>query len=213
MTYGITQKISPKLSREVLDGIVENDRHSETPADWRPGYELANTIRQLMERAIEGDDIPSPERVWSWLKLTDAETGYSSDRLQPVRDWLLLNSDLRRRIQKLAIETNSERERPWVVIVHDLPIANGGLALSADDTAEFLIEIGSKNELSEFDLLLWADLVRSQQSVDGISEDIKPAVSFGLEAVSTGAQMSVVSISFFGLEKSLGRICPSRPKA
>lgn len=181
MTYGITQKISPKLSREILDGIVENYRRSETPADWRPGYELANTIRQLMERAIEGNDVPSPERVWSWLKLTDVETGYSSDRNQPVRDWLLLNSDLRRRIQKLAIETYSGRNGPWIVIVHDLPIANGGLALSADDTAEFLIQIGSKNELSEFDLLLWADLVRSQQSVDGISKEIKPAVSFSLE--------------------------------
>lgn len=181
MTYGIIQKISPKLSREILDGIAEGFEHSKRPTDRQPGYELASSIRQLMERAIQGDDLPSPERVWSWLRLTNDETGHSSDRNQPVRDWLILNSDLRRRIQRFAINKYGEREGPWIVIIHDLPAANRGLALSAVDTAELLIEIGSKDTLSKFDTQLWTDLIRSQQSADGISEEIRPAVSFGIE--------------------------------
>jgi hypothetical protein len=177
LTHAITQRISPKLSGEILNAIAANFRRANKPADWRPGYELSNSIKQLVERAIQDADVPSPENVWSWLRLTDDETGYSSERNQPVRDWLTQNTDLRRKIQRLALNSATKSDEPWLVIVHDLPTANRGLALSVSDTIELLVEIGSKTDLSNSDTQLWADLVKSRQSRDGISQDIMPAVT------------------------------------
>ena len=70
MTYGISKVISPKLSGAVLNEMAEQLRANKA-ADWRPGYELSSAANQLVERAILDNDVPSPERVWSWLKLTE----------------------------------------------------------------------------------------------------------------------------------------------
>jgi hypothetical protein len=181
MVYGITQKISPKLSGEVLDEVVLRIQRCNKPEHWKPEYELSSGINLLVERAIVDDDIPSPERVWSWLKLLENEGGYSSERKRPVHNWLTQNPELRRKIQRIAFSAASGNDGPWITIVHDLPAVNRGLALSALDVVELLTEIGSKENLDNFDIALWTDLVRSQQSANGVSEEIRPAVSLGRE--------------------------------
>jgi hypothetical protein len=181
MTYGISQTISPKLSGVVLDEIAKHLERQSKSSGWRPGYELSSAINQLLERAVEDSDIPSPTRVWSWLKLTETETGHSSDRKQPVSDWLAQNRDLRRQIQGNVLNASQEADGPWLAIVHDLPIANRSLVLSSADTADFLIEIGSKENLTDFDITLWTDLVRSQQSLDGIPDEVRSAASLGIQ--------------------------------
>ena len=118
-------------------------------------------------------------RVWSWLKLRDDETGYSSEQEQPVRDWLAERPAFRRKIQRMALDASDGDDGPWMAIVHDLPSANRGLALSIADAAEFLDEIGSKNVLSDFDIQLWVGLVQSQQGASGLSEGVGPSVLLG----------------------------------
>jgi hypothetical protein len=179
MTYGISKVISPKLSGTVLDEIAQQLKEANKAADWRPGYELSSAINQLIERAIQDSDVPSPERVWSWLKLTEIE--YSSDRKQPVSDWLERNPDLRRKIQRNVINASNGSDGPWIAIVHDLPIVNPALALSTADIADLLIEISSKAALTDFDVALWTDLIRSQRSSDGFPEDVRSAASQGIE--------------------------------
>lgn len=180
MVYGIMRSISPRQSGEVLDEIVSHVKRLKRPAYWRPGYELANSIRQLVEKAIEDDELPSPERAWSWLKLTEGETGYSAERRKPIHDWLLRNPDLRRKIQKIALSNVSSGDGPWIAIVHDLPTVNQGLSLTVTDTSELLIEIGAKETLNEFDIELWTDLVRSQQSASGVLIEIQTAADLGM---------------------------------
>jgi len=96
-----------------------------------------------------------------------------------VSDWLAQNPDLRRQIQRSVINTSNGPDGPWIAIVHDLPIANPALALSRDDAAGFLIEIASKEIPTDFDIKLWSDLVRSQQSADGIPEQVSSAARLG----------------------------------
>jgi hypothetical protein len=182
MVYGITRKISPKLSGEILDEIALHIQRSKKPAYWHPGYELSNSIHQLVEKAIESDEGPSAERAWSWLKLTEDERGSASDRRRPVHDWLIRNPGLRRQIQKIALSSTTGDGGPWIAIVHDLPTVNQGLALTHTDIVELLVEIGSKDDISEFDIALWADLIRSQQSIEGIPNEIQGAADFGVRS-------------------------------
>jgi hypothetical protein len=180
MVYGITRSISPQQSGDILDEIASSIQKSKKPADWRPGYELSSGIHELIEKAIEDDHVPTPERAWSWLKLTEGEQGYSSERRQHIHDWLIQNPNLRRAIQKIAFGDASSDGGPWMAIVHDLPTVNRALALSVADTAELLTEIGSKDILGNFDIDLWAALVQSQQRADGISGEIRVAADMGV---------------------------------
>jgi hypothetical protein len=188
MVYGITRKISPRLSGEVLDEIALRIQRSNKPIYWRPGYELSSSIHQLVEKAIEDDQVPSPERAWTWLKLTEGERDHSAERKQPIHDWLLRNPDLRRKIQKIAFNRVESSDGPWIAIVHDLPTVNQGLALTLGDTAELLIEIGSKDGPNDFDIALWADLVRSRRNNEGVSSEIQAAVNFGMRRHSVLGQ-------------------------
>ena len=67
-----------------------------------------------------------------------------------------------------------------MAIVHDLPTVNRGLSLTVTDTSELLIEIGAKETLSDFDVELWADLIRSQQSAGGFLIEIQNAAGLGV---------------------------------
>ena len=84
-------------------------------------------------------------------------------------------------MQKNVIDASKGSDGPWIAIIHDLPIANPALALSSADTADLLIEISSKESLADFDIALWTDLVRSQQSSDGFPEEVRSAASRGTE--------------------------------
>lgn len=180
MTLGITREISPSLSGEVLDEMAKL-LHSKKNADnWRPGYELASAINQLTERALQDQQPPAAGRLWSWLTLTEGETGYSSQET-PVDKWLADHPCVRREIQKIAINAATGQHEPWMTIVHDLPSANRGLALTSSDAANMLTEIGAKTDLLERDLILWTDLVRSQLRSDGIPEEIRAAATLGKE--------------------------------
>src|SRR6267378_3405169 len=179
MVYGITRKISPTQSGEILDEIVTHIQRLEKPAYWRPGYELSSSIQQLLEKAIEQDSVPSAGRVWSWLRLTKGEQGHSSKRNHPIRDWLMQNPQLRREIQKIAFSEGSSDGGPWMAIVHDLPTVNPGLALTVTDITELLNEVGSKDEIGNFGIELWSALVQSQQSAGGMPEEIRNAADIG----------------------------------
>lgn len=86
---------------------------------------------------------------------------------------------MRREIQKIALEASIDGG-PWMAIAHDLPTVNGALALSATDVAEFLAEVGSKDTLGNFDIELWAALIRSQQNADGIPEEVQISADLGI---------------------------------
>jgi hypothetical protein len=176
MTYGIAKAISPQLSGAILDQMSDRLKLKNS----RVGYELTSAINELVETAIQDNDIPSPERVWSWLKLTENETGYSSDRKQPVSEWLMRNPALRHQIQRRVIEAATGNEGPWIAVVHDLPLANRALAVSAADAAEMLLEIGLKDNLSDRDIVLWTDLMRSQQSSERFPTEVRSAAALGI---------------------------------
>lgn len=185
MTYGITRAISPALSGSILDEM--SDRFKSK--NWRATFELTSAINQLIEKAIQCDQLPAPERAWSWLNLTETESGYISDRKRPVEEWLTKNPVLRRQIQKHVICSANGKEGPWIKIVHDLPTANRALAISVSDAAEMLTELGLKDDLSDNDIALWTDLLRSQQYSDGFPPDVSAAAYLGIERHSRLAQL------------------------
>jgi hypothetical protein len=184
MTHGIAGAISPQLSGTILDQMSDRLKL----ANSRIGYELTSSVNQLIEKAIQDDHLPSPDRVWSWLKLTESETAYSSDRKHPVAEWLIKNSALRRQIQRQVIAAASGNDGPWIAIVHDLPLANRALALSAADAAEMIAEIGLKGHLSDSEIVLWTDLMRSQQSSEGFPPDVSLSAARGIERHSILSQ-------------------------
>lgn len=181
MTFGITRAISPSLSGDVLDQIARILQRRDKAGSWYPGYELASSINELTERALQGEIPPSADRLWTWLKLTERETGYSSQK-EPIDKWLARHSSIRREIQRNAINGATGDHEPWMTIMHDLPSANRGLALTSSDVTDMLAEIGAKSSLLERDVVLWADLVRSQQSSDGVPEEVHRAATLGRES-------------------------------
>lgn len=180
VTFGITRAISPQLSGEVLDEMIRTLRCKNEADGWRPGYELASALNQLIERALQDERPPSADRIWSWLTVTESETGYSSQEM-PIDRWLVQHPTVRREIQKIAINAATGPNQPWLTIAHDLPSSNRGLALTSSDVADMLTEVGAKNDLTERDVMLWADLVRSQLHSDGTSEEIRRAAALGKE--------------------------------
>jgi hypothetical protein len=180
MVYGIKRTITPQKCGEILDEIASRIKQQKKASHWRPGYELSYTVHELTDKAIEDNEIPTAERAWSWLTLTEGERSYSLDRRQPIYDWLMQNSNLRREVQKIAFASNGDGGA-WAAIVHDLPAANPALAISVFGAAEFLTEVGSKDILENFDVELWAALVQSQQSSDGVAEEIQAAADIGIQ--------------------------------
>lgn len=180
MVWGIQRRVSPRKSREILDGIVSRIKDQRKPAHWRPGYELANSVHELIERAVEHNHVPSPEQAWSWLKLTEADRGHSSKSGDRIHSWLTQNPNLRREIQKVAFGNASNDGGPWMAIVHDLPSTNRTLALSTTDVVELLIEVGAKDSLGNFDVELWTALIQSQRNTDGVSQEIQTAADVGI---------------------------------
>lgn len=179
MVYQIVEKISSRVSGQILDQIVEQHRRGNKTDHGRLGYELSSAVNQLIDKAVQQNEKPSPERVWSWLKLTENETGYSESKNRPITDWLMKNQDLRRQIQRNAINASKRSDGPWIAIVHDLPLADPGLAFTTDDAVALLTDTASKEVLSEFDANLWIDVIRSQQTRDDFPDEIKTAVSYG----------------------------------
>jgi hypothetical protein len=180
MVYGIKRRISSQQCGEILDEIALRVQRLEKPAHWQPGYELSSSIHELVEKAIENDHLPTPERAWSWLKLIEGERGYSSRQRQPIHDWLVRNPRVRREIQEIAFRNASNDGGPWIAIVHDLPTVNRALAVSTVDAVEILARIGTKDTLGNFDVELWVALIQSHQGPDGISEEINAAANIGI---------------------------------
>jgi hypothetical protein len=182
MVYGIAKRISPRRAQGILDEIASYIKQlKKTSPNWHAGYELRSGIHQLLEKVIADDQLPSPEQVWSWLKLTEGETGYSSQRTEPVYDWLMQNIGLRREIQRIAFSDATRDDGSWMAIVHDLPTANRALSLSMSDAVDLLIEIGSRVTLGNLDIDLWSALIQSQRLASGISEEIREAAEIGMQ--------------------------------
>ncbi|MCK1367057.1 hypothetical protein [Bradyrhizobium sp. 62] len=184
MTYGIVRSVSANLAGSILDEM--SDRFKSK--NWRTNFELTSSINQLIEKAIRSDELPSPERAWSWLTLAEAESGYYSGRKPAVDEWLIRNPALRRQIQTQVIGSGMSKEGTWIAIMHDLPQASRALAISATDAAEMLTQLGEKSLLSDGDIVLWADLVRSQQSTEGFPPDLGAAANLGVERHSRLAE-------------------------
>lgn len=185
MVYGITRRLSIQRCGEILDEIALRLQRLKKPAHWRPGYEFSSSIHELFEKAIENQQLPTPERAWSWLKLTEGERNDPSELRQPIHDWLMQNPSLRRKIQEIAFGEASNNGGPWTAIVHELPNANQALSVSAIDAAEFLTGIGSKDTLDNFDIELWVALTQSRLGPDGIPDSLQAAVNVGIHHHST----------------------------
>ena len=184
MTYGIVRSISPNLAGSILDEMSGRFKSK----NWRTNFELTSSINQLIEKAIQSDELPSPERTWSWLTLAEAKSGYYSGRKEAIDEWLIRNPALRRQIQRQVISSGTSKEGTWMTIVHDLPQANRALAVSATDAAEMLRELGERRQLSDDDIALWTDLARSQQSAEGFPPDVRAAAALGIERHSSLAK-------------------------
>lgn len=174
MVYAITQRISPEKAGEVLDALKIQIAALKKPTHWRPGYELSNSVEQLIDKAIETASSLESNRIWDWLKLADRETGHSSDR-DNIQNWLEENSTVRREIQQIAFTEGD----PWMAIVHELPRASRGLALTEDDFVAFLNEISCKDELTTSEVERWAALFQAQRNTGIVSAAVDQASEAG----------------------------------
>jgi hypothetical protein len=88
---------------------------------------------------------------------------------------------MRRDIQRLAFASDDNADGAWMAIVHDLPQASSALSVSLDDTIIFVQEIGAKQILSKTDADLRTSLVRCQQSITGLPNELQGHVNVCIE--------------------------------
>jgi hypothetical protein len=179
--YRLVKRLSSSQSAEVLDAMAARRATTGGPNDWPFGSKLSRTVNRLVVKAIDREACPSVARLWSWMKLSNAHRGYSSDEGRQIREFFRENVTLRRQVQRLAFIDDQIEGAPWMAIVHTLPSINEGLALTVEDTTEFLMEIGSKEKISKYDAELWASLVRCKQLSAGLVDTIERTIRIGIE--------------------------------
>ena len=173
--------LSPLHCGDVLDGIAARITAKKKPSHWRAGNNLSTTVHRLAVKALKDGSPPEAERLWSWIRSLEGTRCYSTEDREYIRKFFERNPTLRREVQKHAFGDRQIDGAPWMAIVHDLPSISAGLTLTIEDAAKFLAEIASKETLSNFDIDLWASLVRSKQSYDGLTDEVQGAVGLGTE--------------------------------
>jgi len=178
----LANELSPAQCADVLDGIATRVAAKSMPRHWRAGSTLSSTVQRLFVKAIEDIVLLNATRIWSWLKfLEGTRSSYFADDGERIYDFFRTNPALRREVQKVAIGDDQIDGTPWIAIVHVLPTVSAALAVTDEDTIGILTEIALKDTLSNFDIELWASLVRSRHLSDGFADEIREATKFGTQ--------------------------------
>lgn len=174
MVYGLVRKISPIKAGQILDEIASVLSSQTRPSYWKPGFELSHSIGQLFEKALESDEAVSANRIWLWLKFTDAERSSSITPL--LHKWFVGREKIREDIQRLAIEEDESEDGAWMAIAHELPSTSTALALTQLDVVRFISEIADKESLGPSDVNRWSSFVRSVLFENRLPESVQTAV-------------------------------------
>jgi hypothetical protein len=158
--YHLVERLTPEQCAETLDGICNRIAEKPRQAHWSPNHHLTSAIHRLLAKAIQSPAI-APPRFWSWVRFVDALASYSSEPKDTVKEFLEANTTFRREVQRIALADGRVEGGPWIAIVHDLPRANLGLAMTHSDATAYLDELAAKSSLSDADIVLWTELVRS----------------------------------------------------
>ena len=174
--YYLVRQLSPAQCAATLDGIRERIAATPRPSYWNPNHHLASTIQRLTAKALQGSGV-SARRFWSWVRFVDARTSYSAEPKDSIKDYLTENTPFRREVQRIALGDKSIDGGPWMAIVHELPQANPGLAITPDDAVSYLEELVAKDTLTDADVILWTDLVRALGRPERHAESIAKIIA------------------------------------
>jgi len=181
--YRLTRQLNPVTAGEVLDRLVFHVAKNRPNPYWEMRYSAAATTLRLIRKALEVP-VPDIERLWKWLKLIPSGHGLHDADRQFLSDFLRADLVRKHALQAIAFADNSIHGTPFVAVVSALPRASSALRVTEDDAIHFANEITAKDELSNFDIELWAALVRSQRGEDGV---LDPVRSIALRSVAKHA--------------------------
>lgn len=178
--YLLVRSLDAPTIIDTLNNMAARIVAAKAPRHWNPGSDFASSVHRLISHLIEQGGTPKPKDLWTWLKMLEGSRGYANSDREQIAEFLRSNTALRRSIQRIAFSDRAV-ESTWMAIVHDLPMASLGLALSIDDAVDYLREIGLKERLSNFDVSLWASIVRAQIRREGFQAEINTAINLGME--------------------------------
>lgn len=173
--YTLVHRLSADQCAEALDAIANRISATARPSYWNPNPNITGTIQRLVAKVLEHSNI-SADRFWSWVRFVDARTSYSSDSKEKISNYLKENVVFRREVQRVALTDKRIDGGPWMAIVHEMPQVSAGLCITDEDGAKFIEDVGAKGTLSDEDVTLWSDLVRSMGRPDRYSRATRQAI-------------------------------------
>ena len=172
--YRLTTKLNATVAGQVLDRLAAQVANRKPNDYWEMGYSASATTLRLLTKAIQAP-VPDLARLWKWLKLVPHERGLHEADRQILTDFLKADLVRKRALQAIAFADHTIDGAPFMSVVSILPRVSSAMRVAEDDAVYFLDEITAKNTLSNFDIELWAALVRSQRGEDGVRDPVRSA--------------------------------------
>jgi hypothetical protein len=181
-SYMIIKKISPEMAGKLLDQIAVKVEPIKTDRHWRLDFQMGAQVFDLIARALDRSTPGLAEELWRWLKLVEGARGLNEEERAKIAAHLRANEPLRREIQCLAFQDDDIDGGPWIAICMDLPHSSPALSVTSADAIVYMDEIAQKPTLSNFDIELWASLVRYHRGRAGVEPDVAAAALRGVAA-------------------------------
>lgn len=173
--YTLVRKLSASKCSDVLDVLAERIAARSSSSYWTPNHRISGTVQRLAAKALE-QCIRTPDRFWAWLRYIDARNSFTGDSKDEIAAFLKANPAFRREVQRVAFHDKTIEHGPWMAIVSELPQANPGLFPDRADASFFIAELLKKDALTNDDVTLWADLVRSQGKPEKYDDAFKQMI-------------------------------------
>ncbi len=176
--FRLINQTTGELAQSILDTIALKVISNQRQGHWQLGLRITSVIKRLLCSAIDGPSI-DPKRFWSWISHFESGSDYGADHLERVHNYLIMNPEFRRDIQRFVLYDETIEGGPWKTIVHILPRSISELKLSVEDAVHFLNEISVSSELTSHQQKIWDDLVRVIWRQNQNSENVIRAIDDG----------------------------------
>ena len=158
LAYRLHRKLSITQLEESLDVLAEATIE-ETKRRRRRRGDVEDWLFKFLQERFERGSLPSPNKVWSWLKHSERHSYHMSDWDKFSKEYFSQNSEYRRALQAEALNSADSVDDLWLGLF-DLGQASPGLWLREDD---LILHLGNlikvKDSYSDWDQR-WKMLVR-----------------------------------------------------
>jgi len=180
VAWFLFRSLSPERAALHLDEFSRRLSPRLKGLHWEARSEIRRTVAELISKVATDLEGIEAERFWSWSRLISGDRGHR-DELEGAATALAQNPSFRRAVQWAAMTDEEIEGGPGIAMFFHLPQTGLGLSLTDDDTRHFLDGITDRDDLTEFHIDLWAQLVRGV-SLDGDhAEQLESSMLLGRE--------------------------------